>query len=78
MSFPTPLNPWYIVARENDDGDTEYYTPDEESKPVWTRFKARAFIHMGAVSADRTKLTEPGSWLIALTRKEELKEWGRG
>jgi hypothetical protein len=77
-TFPTPLNPWHILARETDSRDLEYYTPDDEDRPVWTKMKASAMLFMSTVSAARVRQTEPGSIILTLTTKEDLKEWGRG
>jgi len=78
MSFPTPLNPWHVVARESENRELEYYTPDDEEKIVWTKYKSRAMVFMSTLSAHRVRTMEPGAFIITLTTKEDPKEWGRG
>jgi hypothetical protein len=79
MSFPTTLNPWFIVYRDSNRGHVEYFTTglNEDDKLTFTGRKAFAMLFTNLQSAARVAEIEVGMIRVLVT-KEEAAEFGRG
>lgn len=78
MTFPTPLNPWYVVQRLRLlDGDgLEYYRSTDDGAGMFSADPHEAMLFMSLGAASRVADSE-SAHIRVLTRKEDLKEFAR-
>ena len=82
MNYPTPLSPWFVVARvQTLDGGIEYYTTDDLNMTAPPKFlpkKVEAMLFMNLQTAKRVRDSDPDSFIMVLCSKEDLTGFGRG
>lgn len=78
-SFPTELNPWYVVFRFMGLGmlgQIEYLALDEGGLETWTENPKKCRIFLTLRSAIRTAMAMKGEILV-LHKQAQLPEYGR-
>lgn len=80
FSFPTPLNPWFVVIRSGSIAakfePLEYYRSPEDNEACWVSSPEKAQLFMSLISAVRVARAEKAE-ILTLWDKEQLKEYGR-
>jgi hypothetical protein len=77
MTFPTTLNPWFVVqrVRETNDRATEYWSTDGEGAEAWVTNPHQAMLFMQLSSAARIAATDTDAIVRVIYSKDGLREF---